>query len=158
MMKLQSASTIIVKRTVLHEQKPSEKGYACFWHKKSRNSLPPVKVTDCFCYTKPRRFDKSILSDLQGKIKEVFMEKVNFDILDTLLCAGTGDSYMVLSQSYIRLPEADAVKERVAKAEEARDISALAHETIEASTAFERQGFINGFRVAMQLMTEVQMI
>lgn len=52
-----------------HEARQFVEGYTYFWRKKNKSSRPPFKESDYPYYTKPRRFDKFILSDLLGKIK-----------------------------------------------------------------------------------------
>lgn len=69
-MKQQKGSMNIAKRMILHGLKLSDRVFTCFWRIKNKSFALPTKRQAKPLYTKPRRFDKSILSDLPWNFKE----------------------------------------------------------------------------------------
>ncbi len=80
----------------------------------------------------------------------------NFEVIESLQLGCTGYTNPEMEKGYVRLPEVDNVAKRFCQAFAKSDMDALDDLSIEMAAAHERQGFINGFRVAMRLMTEVR--
>ncbi len=80
----------------------------------------------------------------------------NFEVIESLLLGCTGSIDPEMEKGYVRLPEVNDVTKQFCQALDGSDMDALDDLSIEMASAHERQGFINGFRVAMRLMTEVR--
>ncbi len=80
-----------------------------------------------------------------------------FEVIESLQLGCTGFVNSEMEKGYVRLPEVNDVTKRFCQALDGSDMDALDDLSIEMASAHERQGFINGFRMAMRLMTEVRM-
>ncbi len=81
----------------------------------------------------------------------------NFEVIESLLLGCTGFVNPEMEKGYVCLPEVNDATKRFCQALDGSDMDALDDLSIEMASAHERQGFINGFRVAMRLTTEVRM-
>ena len=72
MQKQRIGSKVTVKGTALRKARRYGRVSICFWSKKNKSFGAPSTRRNRNPYTKPRRFDKSILSDLPWIFKEEF--------------------------------------------------------------------------------------
>ncbi len=81
----------------------------------------------------------------------------DFGVIESLQLGCTGFISPEMEKGYIHLPEVNDVVKHFCQALDENDIDTLDALSIEMASVHERQGFINGFRVAMRLMAEIRM-
>lgn len=81
-----------------------------------------------------------------------------FTIIDAIRLGSNGAIDPKMEDGYVKTPDASAAFNRAMDfVEKGRGMDCdLENLSAELANAFERQGFINGFRYAMWMMTEVE--
>ncbi len=80
----------------------------------------------------------------------------NFEVIESLQLGCTGFIDPEMEKGYVHLSEANDVEKRFCQALIERDMDAVDDLSTEMADVHERQGFINGFRMAVRLMMEVR--